>query len=79
MRGFRAGHAAVTAVLSAVFAILLYPAIVDTHGAAMSVFYVALGVTAIWGIYYFLWGAVWRHFYERGRKEEREKPLKPAR
>jgi hypothetical protein len=72
MRRFRPGHAIATAAASAIFGILLFPSIVDTHGVPKSALYVALGIAAIWGIYYFLWGAVWRHFYNQGREDERK-------
>lgn len=74
MRDFRRSFAIVTAAVSALFAVLLYPAIVDYHGAFKSLFFVALGVAAIWGIFYFWLGSVFKHFYEKGRREaEREK------
>lgn len=74
MKDFRRNFAIVTAAVSALFAVLLYPAIVDYHGPLKSLFFVALGVAAIWGIFYFWLGSVFTHFYKKGRREaEREK------
>jgi hypothetical protein len=38
--------------LSVAFALLLFPAIVDEHGAAMSLVYTGLGVGFIWFLYF---------------------------
>lgn len=71
MKSFRRTYAIVTSVVSLFFAVMLFVAIVDVHGVALSVLYVAIGVAAIWGIYYFFLGSVFRHFYEEGRREGR--------
>jgi hypothetical protein len=77
MRRFRRGHAIATAIASAIYGILLFPSIVDTQGVPRSALYVAMGIAAIWGIYYFAWGAVWRHMYNQGRKDERQNKTLP--
>jgi hypothetical protein len=63
----------VTAIVSAFFAIMLFVTIVDIHGVINSLFFCALGVAAIWGIWYFFLGSVFKSFYEKGKKEGEEK------
>jgi hypothetical protein len=72
MKSFRRTYAVITAIISAFFAILLFTAIVDYHGIAKSLLFVAMGVAVIWGIYYFFLGSVFQHFYEKGKKEGEE-------
>lgn len=39
-------------ILSIVFAVLLFPNIIDEHGLWMSMFYTAMGIGVIWMAYY---------------------------
>ena len=71
MQAFRRTYRVVTAVISAFFAVMLFVNIVDIHGVAMSLLFVAMGVAVIWGIYYFFLGSVFRHFYEKGKRDGR--------
>ena len=41
-----------TAILSIVFAVLLFPNILDKHGLWMSMLYTAMGIGVIWMAYY---------------------------
>lgn len=77
MKGFKRTYAMVTLVISTFFAVMLYLSIVDVHGALKSLFFVALGVAAIWGIYYFFLGSVFRFFYEKGKREGRGDKSRP--
>ena len=59
-------------MVSIFFAVMLFVTIVDDHGVAKSLLFVAMGVAVIWFFYYFLLGSVFRHFYEKGKKEAKE-------
>lgn len=58
-------------IFSLVFAGLLYPTIVDTHGTLKSLLFTGLGVVVIW-VAYFLLGSLFGHLYEEGRKDGEE-------
>ena len=72
MKTFRRTYRIVISIISAFFALLLFVAIKDTHGVPRSLLYVAMGVAAIWGIYYLLLGSVFQHFYEKGKEEGKQ-------
>jgi len=59
--------------LSMAFALLLFPVIVDEHGAAMSLFYTGLGVGFIWFLYF----AVGRFLEWAVAEELRSKGIDP--
>ena len=69
MNAFKRTYRMVTFFISVFFAVMLFVNIKDIHGVTQSLLYVAMGVAAIWGIYYFFLGSVFRHFYEKGKKE----------
>jgi hypothetical protein len=59
------------ALFSVVFAVLLYPSIVDEHGVFLSLVYTLLGVVVIW-LVYFLLGSLFRHLYDAGVQQGRD-------
>ena len=58
-------------VFSVVFAVLLYPSIVEVQGVFRSGVYTLLGVGFIW-LVYFLLGSLFKHLYDEGLKEGRD-------
>jgi uncharacterized membrane protein len=72
MKAFKRTYRIVTSIISVFFAVMLFVTIKDIHGVPRSLLFVAMGVAAIWGIYYFFLGSVFQHFYERGKKEGKQ-------
>jgi hypothetical protein len=56
---------------SILFAVLLFPAIVDQHGVFKSLVYTGLGIAVIW-VAYFLLGNLFKHLYKGGHKKGQE-------
>ena len=71
MKSLRTGGAILAVVFSVIFAGLLFPEIVGTHGVPKAVFFVGLGVSLIW-LFWFGLGCLLGHVYAAGQQDERD-------
>ncbi len=66
-----------TILLSVVFAVMLFPNIVDKHGVWLSILFTAAGIGVIWLVYFgigqFINWAVSKEIERRNLKREQEK------